>query len=84
MKLKISVFAIYREMVGKNEIELELDKGAAVADLVRELENVYPRLSGHMDSLMVAVNAVYVEPHYELKDGDEVALIPPISGGHHG
>lgn len=72
-------FALYREAVGKGEIEVDIEEGATVASLVKRLERDFPKFKA-MPSI-VAVNAEYAEPERKLGEGDEVALFPPMSGG---
>lgn len=79
MKVKVLFFASLRELVGKNQMELELKDGEPVSRLLKMLESDFPDLLSK--PVMLAVNAAYVERDHKLKDGDEVALIPPVSGG---
>jgi len=76
MRVDVRFFAGLRERVGVRERALELPEGATVAD-------VWPALAlgPEPDGLMVAVNREYAERDRPLADGDEVALIPPVSGG---
>ena len=71
------LFAGLRELAGTGRRELELADGAAVADVwaALGLERAEP------DGLLYAVNREYAEPRRRLADGDEVGLIPPVSGG---
>jgi molybdopterin synthase catalytic subunit len=80
--LQIRLFAILRERAGRESIELELDDGATVCDALRTLRERGPLadLIGHVPVLM-AVNRDYATPATELHAGDELALIPPVSGG---
>ena len=81
MKIVARLFALYREVVGKSEIELEVEEGITVARLIGVLEQEFPQLKAFSDNLIVAVNAEYVGRDFPLKPGDEVALVPPVSGG---
>lgn len=75
----VRLFASYREAVGASRIELELPAGATAADAVRVVLGDHPLLAaGHT---MLARNREYVDPTAGLADGDELALIPPVSGG---
>ena len=78
MKIKVRFFARYRDLVGEERMEIELEQGATVASLKKRLEKEFPELGG-ID--LVAINNEYVEPQYRLRDEDEVALLPPLSGG---
>jgi len=76
MQVRVRLFAILRERAAAEAIELELPDGALVSDA---LERV-----GHLTAgvpVVMALNQEYVEPGAELHSGDEVALIPPVSGG---
>lgn len=76
MKVAVRLFAALRERAGAREAALELDDGASVDD-------VWPALGLGEEpaGLVYAVNRTYVERGTPLADGDEVALIPPVSGG---
>lgn len=80
MKLTIALFGITREIVGRPALELTLPEGQSVAGLLAELHRTYPAL-GQLSSLAVAVNSEYAQPEARLQERDEVALIPPVSGG---
>jgi molybdopterin converting factor subunit 1 len=77
--VRVRLFASYREAAGTGQLEVPLSAGARVSDLVELLAARVPSLSAA--PAMVAVNQEYVRPDFEVRDGDEVALIPPVSGG---
>ncbi len=79
-KMKILAFGIAREIIGGSMIEIELAENATVTDLKQLLATQYPRLN-RLNSLLIAVNMEYAQPHQTLKSTDEIALIPPVSGG---
>ena len=79
MKITVRFFARYREIVGSDEVGIEVDDGATVAGVVDKLANEYPGFPS--DPHMVAVNAEYIEGDAALNPGDEVAFFPPFSGG---
>jgi molybdopterin synthase catalytic subunit len=81
MKAVVKFFAALQEMAGTRELNMELAEGTTIGQLYRDLCARYPRLGDYADSLMYSVNAEYVPPDHTLRDGDEVALIPPVSGG---
>jgi molybdopterin synthase catalytic subunit len=76
MEVTVRLFAGLRERAGTGERSLELPSAARVADVWPALE-----LGDQPHGLLFAVNRRYAEPEAELRDGDEVALIPPVSGG---
>jgi molybdopterin synthase catalytic subunit len=78
----VRLFAVLRERAGRDSVEIELGEGATVADALKDLAAI-PALSEPLDRLQVvmAVNRAYASPETSLGPGDELALIPPISGG---
>jgi molybdopterin synthase catalytic subunit len=75
----VRLFASYREAAGTNRLDLSVAPGASVNTVLQLLEPRLPALT-HARGL-VAVNHSYVQLDTILQDGDEVALIPPVSGG---
>lgn len=82
MTVRVRLFAALREQAGSDSIEIELGEGATVADALERL-SAAPPLAGLLDRLPVAmaVNRDYASPETPLHAEDELALIPPISGG---
>jgi molybdopterin synthase catalytic subunit len=80
----VRLFAVLREQAGASTLDLELDEGATVADAISELRR--GALSGLPEGapFVTAVAREYVETDHELADGDELALVPPVSGGDDG
>ena len=74
-------FALYREMAGAEELRVELPEGSRVADLVAHLRGSRPSLGRLPAQPVVAVNMDYAPLSTALRDGDEVAFIPPVAGG---
>ena len=81
MRVKAKLFAGIRELVGGSEVVVDLADGATVRDLEERLGFDYPRLEPLLPSLAFAVDEEYTARDHVLHDGDEVAIIPPISGG---
>lgn len=78
MRIKVLLFALYREQVGQHQLALELPAGSTVADAKAALESQYPvQLSGGM----AALNEQLAQAENILNDGDELAFLPPVSGG---
>ena len=78
-KYKIRAFGITRDLLGGKDTFIEI-RGTTVGDLRQELSERFPELLG-LKSLFIAVNSDYAEDDVELKPTDEIALIPPVSGG---
>lgn len=74
-------FALYREMAGADELPVELPAGSRVADLVMHLRQPGTALERLPAQPLVAVNMDYAPLSTPLRDGDEVAFIPPVAGG---
>lgn len=81
MRITVRYFAGHRDIAGKAEEQITLAPGATVGTLWEQLVAQYPRLAGFTGRLLYAVNQEYSTPATELHDGDEVAFIPPVSGG---
>jgi molybdopterin converting factor subunit 1 len=81
MKVRLLLFAVLRDIVGADERELEVADGTRAIDLWNGLRTDYPRLAPYEKPPFTAVNQDYVQPEALLRDGDEVAFIPPVSGG---
>jgi molybdopterin converting factor subunit 1 len=79
MRIRVLYFGVLKDVMGQSSAMMELVEGASVADLL-----ALHRGSGKAsvwDSIAVAVNQEYARAEDVLKDGDEVALLPPVSGG---
>jgi len=81
VNIRVRFFALYREVVGKEQVEIEVTEGTTPAHVWRELCQDFPKLVDQSDIWKVAVNSEYIDPDSKLKEGDEVAFIPPLSGG---
>jgi molybdopterin synthase catalytic subunit len=81
MKVTVRLFAVLRERAKTSELALELPEGSNTADLLEQLSAKYPSLTTWLSKCAVAVNRQYVDRDAPVKDGDEVAVIPPVSGG---
>ena len=77
----VRFFASVREKLRRSELTVDVVGGATVRDLLDQLCREYPPLADVRQALRVAVNQEYVETDHRLADDDEVALIPPVSGG---
>ena len=80
MKCRIKAFGISREIVGGRNIEFEVTEGQTVAELKKYLMKKYPPLEA-LRSVYIAVNNEYANDQDIVREGDEIALIPPVSGG---
>ena len=81
MRFDVRLFALYRERAGASLVTVDLPDGASVGDLTSAVREDYPRLAPPEVRIVVAVNAEYADDDQLLQPGDEVCLIPPVSGG---
>jgi molybdopterin converting factor subunit 1 len=84
MTVTVRLFAVLRQRAGRDSIEVELDDGATVAEALERL-SARPDLGDLLERMPVrmAVNRDYADPDTPLSSGDELALVPPVSGGEH-
>ena len=83
MRLTVLFFGVLRDRFGMRE-DLQQFPGSSVADLLSYYRVLSPELGELWTSLAVAVNQQYAAAAVQLNEGDEVALLPPVSGGHFG
>ena len=81
MQVRIRLFAAFREAVGRGDLTVDAPAGATAGQVVERLRADYPGLGPGSDHAMLALNQEYVQASAPLADGDELALIPPVSGG---
>ncbi len=80
-QITIKLFATLRERARASHLTREMPDGASVGELWQRLKEEFPDLAGYRDSVRFAVNQEYVEADFRPRAGDEVAFIPPVSGG---
>ena len=80
MQLTILAFGITKDIVGGSSIQVDIPENQTVASLKDWLGNQYPAMK-ELQSLLIAVNEEYGDETHVLMETDEVALIPPVSGG---
>ncbi|HEX5874052.1 MAG TPA: molybdenum cofactor biosynthesis protein MoaE [Pyrinomonadaceae bacterium] len=83
MNIRVLFFGAARDAVDANELELSLDAPATVASAFRKLVESFPTLERFGRSLLFAVNQEYATRDTLLKENDELAVFPPVSGGNH-
>ncbi|MDB5075767.1 MAG: molybdenum cofactor biosynthesis protein [Chloroflexi bacterium] len=81
MRIQVRYFAYFREQLGRSHDEVDLPDGSDVADLWQRCVGDHPRLPQLWGSTAVAINGEYAGREAPLHDGDEVAFLPPVSGG---
>ncbi len=80
MKITVLGFGIAKDIFGLSEIHLDVNEGLNVSDLRSVLEEGYPQLN-KLKSYMLAIDEEYAEDSQIINSGNEIAVIPPVSGG---
>lgn len=80
MEIKVLAFGIAKDIFGGQSIQIMLGEAADIATLKTLLEQQYPQLK-ELASYMIAVNDEYAYANTVIQPGDEIAIIPPVSGG---
>jgi len=81
MEIRVLLFAALAERAGQRHITVTLPQGAAVSDLVAEVARTYPVLASLLESCFVSVNQEYAASDRMLTGDEEIAILPPVSGG---
>jgi len=82
MQVRVLFFGALRDLVGRNHDALTLREGARLFDLLAHYERSVPQLKNLLPAVALSVNQEYAAPSATLHDQDEVALLPPVSGGN--
>jgi molybdopterin converting factor subunit 1 len=81
MRVNVKLFARLRDIAGASELARDLESGATVRALWRQLAEEFPELAQYERSISTALNADYARMDDPVREGDEVAFLPPVSGG---
>lgn len=81
MRVTVRLFARLRDLVGTGELERDVPAGATVRTVWDTLVQEYPAIAPYAESMSCAVNVDYARMTTTVGDGDEVAFLPPVSGG---
>jgi molybdopterin converting factor subunit 1 len=81
VRVTVKLFARLRDIAGSPEIARDVAPGATIRSVWRDLAVEFPELANYERSISSAVNADYAKMDQVLSDGDEVAFLPPVSGG---
>ena len=79
--IRIQMFARARDLAEASEVTLTLPEGATVADLKKQLREEFPALKELLSHCAVAVNNDFAKDEQQVQEKDEIALLPPVSGG---
>jgi len=81
MRVRVLFFGMLKDLVERGHEDLSLPETATLQDVLGHYGGRFPRLSAMYSSIAMSINQEYAGPDSRLKDGDEVALLPPVSGG---
>ena len=81
MRVTVRLFARLRDIAGAPELARDIAPGATIGAVWHQLTREFPDLAAYDRSISSAVNADYARMDHEVRDGDEIAFLPPVSGG---
>src|SRR5262245_57777858 len=81
MRIKVLFFGALKDVVGRTEESVTIEEGASIAALYDLYAARFPRLVGYAPSMLFSLNREFVQRAAALREGDEVAFLPPVSGG---
>ena len=81
MEVKITFFGRFREITGENKTTLEIKKDLTLKEILEIIFRKYPRLKEEKNSMLFSVNHRYASLETIVRDGDEIAVFPPVVGG---
>jgi MoaD family protein len=81
MKVRVHFYSQLRDLIGTPELDLELPEKTTVKDLLERIYQQKPALRSRDKSILVGAGVEFVDRKYELKPGDEIAIMPPVQGG---
>ena len=81
VKVCVHFFAQLRDITQVETLDLSFPEGAKVSDLLKEAYVKFPALREQDQAILIGVGVEFVDRNYELKSGDEIAIMPPVQGG---
>jgi molybdopterin converting factor subunit 1 len=81
MRVTVRLFARLRDITGAAEMLRDIEPGATIGAVWRDLAGEFPALADYQRSISTALNADYARMDAEVHDGDEIGFLPPVSGG---
>lgn len=81
MRIRLLLFALYRDLTGIDETEVDIEPGVSAGAALAVLRERDPRLARLPERPVIAINREYALLDAPLSDGDELALLPPVAGG---
>ena len=81
MKLHVQFFSHLKDLASLSELEMDVDEGAKVSDLLGELYTKFPQLRAWDSSILIGAGVEFVERDHRLRPNEEIAIMPPVQGG---
>ena len=81
MKIHVQFYAQLRDLIGIRGLDVELAEGATVRELLDQIYVKQPALRSHDRSILIGAGVEFVDRSYKLKQGEEIAIMPPVQGG---
>jgi molybdopterin converting factor subunit 1 len=81
MRIHVRLFALLKDRAGTDHLELNLPDKSTIAHAVEQVRHRFPTLADNLNHIAFALNRSYTQSNTPLQEGDELALIPPVSGG---
>jgi len=81
MKIKVKLIGRYKDITGKTELELKIEKGDTIWHVVDVFIKQYPKIEKDKKFIMVSKNNTYTTPDAKIENGDEITLSPPVVSG---
>jgi len=81
MKIRVQFYAQLRDLLGVRQLDVGLEEGATVRDLLEQLYVQQPALVAHDKSILIGAGLEFVDRNYELKPDEEISIMPPVQGG---
>jgi molybdopterin synthase sulfur carrier subunit len=81
MRIKLKLFAFFRQAFGASDLQYEIRTGATAQDLLDDIMSKHPTLEKSRNHVVITINKHAVHLDAPLHEGDEVAILPPVSGG---
>jgi molybdopterin synthase catalytic subunit len=81
MRIQVKLFALLREIAGTDTVALEVPERANAGQALHELSQHHPALQPYLEKVRLALEMDFVDEAASLSEGDELHLIPPVSGG---
>lgn len=81
MKIRVQFYSQLRDLAGRQTLDVDLDQGSTVSDLLNQLYQEMPSLRVHDKTILIGAGVEFVDRRYKIKPADEIAIMPPVQGG---